>query len=92
MNNKPLLALAMIAVAFLSGCAGPDSDESIALAQQSPATPEYFLLRPEVEKAYGYTHAIKIGGDICTSSEHVGPLEPFSKRHFSARTFSSLAC
>jgi enamine deaminase RidA (YjgF/YER057c/UK114 family) len=64
MNNKPLLALAMIAVAFLSGCAGPDSDESIALAQQSPATPEYFLLRPEVEKAYGYTHAIKIGGDI----------------------------
>ena len=28
----------------------------------------------------------------CTSSEHVGPLEPFSKRHFSARTFSSLAC
>ena len=28
----------------------------------------------------------------CTSSEHMGPLEPFSKRHFSARTFSSLAC
>jgi 2-iminobutanoate/2-iminopropanoate deaminase len=26
--------------------------------------PEYFLLRPEVEKAYGYSHAIKIGGDI----------------------------
>ncbi len=28
------------------------------------AAPEYFLLRPEVEKAYGYTHAIKIGNDI----------------------------
>ncbi|AUC80891.1 RidA family protein [Lacinutrix sp. Bg11-31] len=26
--------------------------------------PEYFLLRPEVEKAYGYSHAIKIGNDI----------------------------
>ncbi|MGB5303750.1 MAG: RidA family protein [Gemmatimonadota bacterium] len=26
--------------------------------------PEYFLLRPEVEKAYGYTHAVKIGNDI----------------------------
>ena len=25
---------------------------------------EYFLLRPEVEKAYGYTHAVKIGDDI----------------------------
>ncbi len=28
----------------------------------------------------------------CTSSEHMGPLEPFSKRHFSAHAFSSLAC
>lgn len=26
--------------------------------------PEYFNLRPEVEKSYGYTHAIKIGNDI----------------------------
>lgn len=23
-------------------------------------TPEYFNLRPEVEKAYGYSHAVKI--------------------------------
>ena len=27
-------------------------------------TPEYFHLRPEVEKAYGYTHAVKIGRHI----------------------------
>lgn len=26
--------------------------------------PEYFMLRPEVEKAYGYSHAVKIGNDI----------------------------
>ena len=26
--------------------------------------PEYFLLRPEVEKAYGYSHAVKIGNEI----------------------------
>ena len=25
---------------------------------------EYFLLRPEVEKAYGYSHAVRIGDDI----------------------------
>ena len=25
---------------------------------------EYFLLRPEVEKEYGYSHAVKIGNDI----------------------------
>jgi hypothetical protein len=29
-------------------------------------TPEYFHLRPEVEKAYGYTHAVKIGSHIKT--------------------------
>ena len=27
-------------------------------------TPEYFQLRPEVEKAYGYTHAVKIGNYV----------------------------
>ena len=27
-------------------------------------TPEYFQLRPEVEKSYGYTHAVKIGSSI----------------------------
>jgi enamine deaminase RidA (YjgF/YER057c/UK114 family) len=26
--------------------------------------PEYFMLRPEVEKQYGYTHAVKIGRDL----------------------------
>lgn len=26
--------------------------------------PEYFLLRPEIEKAYGYSHAVKIGNSI----------------------------
>ena len=31
------------------------------------AEPEYFLLRPEVEKAYGYSHAVKIGNSIKVS-------------------------
>lgn len=26
--------------------------------------PEYFLLRPDIEKAYGYSHAVKIGNLI----------------------------
>ncbi len=26
--------------------------------------PEYFNLRPETEKAYGYSHAVKLGKDI----------------------------
>jgi enamine deaminase RidA (YjgF/YER057c/UK114 family) len=31
------------------------------------AVPEFFLLRPEVEKAYGYSHAVKIGNSIKVS-------------------------
>ena len=30
-------------------------------------TPEYFSLRPETEKAFGYTHAVKIGNNILIS-------------------------
>ena len=29
-----------------------------------PEVPEYFLLRPELEKMYGYSHAVKIGDDL----------------------------
>jgi len=57
----------MLFVAFLSGCTSPKSDETIVLAKEAPTmteAPEYFHLRPEVEKAYGYTHAVKIGDDI----------------------------
>ncbi|MEX0997342.1 MAG: RidA family protein [Flavobacteriaceae bacterium] len=32
--------------------------------EKSNQKPEYFLLRPEVEKAYGYSHAVKIGNHI----------------------------
>lgn len=27
-------------------------------------TPEYYLFRPEVEKAYGYSHAVRVGDHI----------------------------
>ena len=27
-------------------------------------TPQYFLLRPKLEKEYGYSHAVKIGDDL----------------------------
>lgn len=45
-----LLALAALAT---SGCNATHHD-----------APEYFNLRPGAEKAYGYTHAIRIGDDI----------------------------
>ena len=38
--------------------------------------PQYFSLRPEIEKAYGYTHAVKIGNSIkvsgAVSMDHEG--------------------
>jgi enamine deaminase RidA (YjgF/YER057c/UK114 family) len=48
--------LIVIALLFSTGCQQPQ--------EIKPETPEYFYLRPEVEKAYGYTHAVKIGNDI----------------------------
>jgi len=42
-------------------------DESNEISKERTATaetPEYFLLRPDVEKAYGYSHAVKIGNTI----------------------------
>jgi 2-iminobutanoate/2-iminopropanoate deaminase len=41
--------------------------EIITETEVSMEKPEYFSLRPEVEKAYGYTHAVKIGNDIKVS-------------------------
>jgi len=67
MKKEPMLASAVLFATFLTACAGPVADEKAAVAQEAPAVaeaPEYFLLRPEVEKAYGYTHAVKIGDDI----------------------------
>lgn len=67
MRTNSLLGLEMVLVAFLSGCGPGKSGESANEAAEAPhaaAMPEYFYLRPEVEKAYGYTHAVKIGDDV----------------------------
>lgn len=39
-------------------------EKEIVEPVQIDETPDYFLLRPEVEKAYGYSHAVKIGNNI----------------------------
>jgi enamine deaminase RidA (YjgF/YER057c/UK114 family) len=40
------------------------AEKSETIVHMESKTPEYFLLRPEVEKAYGYSHAVKIGNSI----------------------------
>ena len=61
MSKKLPLGIATFILALQASCADPESNETLTLARE---TPEYFLLRPEVEKAYGYTHAIRIGDDL----------------------------
>jgi len=53
--SKTFLIGLSLSAACLAGCAGPGG-----AAQE----PEYFLLRPGVEKAYGYSHAVRIGDDV----------------------------
>ena len=58
MKQESQFALVVLCMAVLAGCSAPAQHELTAEA------PEYFLLRPEVEKTYGYTHAVRIGDDI----------------------------
>ena len=68
MNKNITLALStFIAVACLSGCSKPASEELVVIQEATSEVPEYFLLRPEVENAYGYAHAVKIGNTIKVS-------------------------
>ena len=60
MTAESQLAIALLSVAFLSGC----SDTAPANQAVEAEVPEYFLLRPETERAFGYSHAVKIGDDI----------------------------
>lgn len=41
-----------------------NQSEPVEVTTKIADVPEYFLLRLEVEKAYGYSHAVKIGNSI----------------------------
>ena len=52
---------------LLAGCSNADNSKAAADKETKPVqteTPEYFNLRPDAEKTYGYSHAVKIGSDI----------------------------
>lgn len=59
------MSAVMIGLATFSGC---NADSAKAAPSEIKTTyqdtPEYFNLRPQVEKAYGYTHAVRIGDDL----------------------------
>ena len=57
----------LIGFSLLSSCNNPDSSNSTAdkeIKATPSDTPEYFNLRPKLEKEYGYTHAVRIGDDL----------------------------
>jgi enamine deaminase RidA (YjgF/YER057c/UK114 family) len=61
------ISVLILSFSLLSACKDNDHDHEAACTDIKAAhsdTPEYFLLRPEVEKLYGYSHAVKIGNDI----------------------------
>ncbi len=66
-NRLPLYLVLFIMAIALQSCEQKQAEETPVIIEEvviEPVKPEYFLLRPEVEKAYGYSHAVKIGNDI----------------------------
>lgn len=61
-NSTSLILIILIAFLVQNCNQAPKVEEKEIIVEQ--LKPEYFLLRPETEKAYGYSHAVKIGNDI----------------------------
>ena len=66
-HQKSFITVLLVVTFVVFGCqqqqkeAEKKVEKTIKIKAEKP---EYFMFRPEVEKAYGYTHAIKIGNDI----------------------------
>jgi len=66
MKRTKILAIGVVSLLLatsINSCNQKATEIATEAVVQSE-TPEYFNLRPEVEKAYGYSHAVKIGNDI----------------------------
>ena len=66
-NRLTFLATICILIFGLYSCEQKQKEETKEVEKEvivESDKPEYFLLRPEVEKAYGYSHAVKIGNSI----------------------------
>lgn len=61
-TNLLKLGIATLIVS-LSGC-NQNQKVKPETSEVKTETPEYFNLRPELEKSYGYSHAVKIGNDL----------------------------
>ena len=68
LTNKLILLTTLFALTFgFQSCEQKEKETTKEVEKEvvvKSEKPEYFLLRPEVEKAYGYSHAVKIGNSI----------------------------
>jgi len=64
LSIKVLLSALFTLVLFSIQSCQKNANEVKIAPKAQVEKPEYFLLRPETEKAYGYSHAVKIGNDI----------------------------
>jgi 2-iminobutanoate/2-iminopropanoate deaminase len=56
-----------IGLSVLSSCKDNNSSTATVKVDTKESmvdTPQYFMLRPKLEKEYGYSHAVKIGDDL----------------------------
>ena len=54
----------VIVLTMLTSCHDNTRNEKVQPKENIVDTPQYFLLRPKLEKEYGYTHAVRIGDDL----------------------------
>jgi enamine deaminase RidA (YjgF/YER057c/UK114 family) len=69
-GNLTVLAVCMLSASLFLNCETKEKAEPAEVIKEVVITaeePEYFLLRPAVEQAYGYSHAVKIGNSIKVS-------------------------
>ncbi len=62
LHRLTFLSALLILIAATQGCKETNVEVKETIVKDE--THEYFLLRPELEKAYGYSHAVKIGDDL----------------------------
>ena len=68
--NLTVLTLLFLVTMVLQSCQQKEKEVKEEIVKEITVVaekPEYFLLRPDVEKAYGYSHAVKIGNSIIVS-------------------------
>ncbi len=67
-TTRPGLPTTLLVLAFIFQSCGQKQQEETKNIEKEVTVksekPEYFLLRPSIEKAFGYSHAVKIGNNI----------------------------